>query len=86
MFYWLNDICETQLFAAFSETEVLANALVFFLAGYDTTSSTLAWMLYELSRHEDIQERILEEIRTVVGDNVGDNSAKVMHSYDIVQN
>ena len=75
LFYWLSNPCETQ-FAAFSETEVLANALVFFLAGYDTTSSTLAWMLYELSRHEDIQERILEEIRSAVGDNVRDQYKK----------
>ncbi len=40
------------------------------LAGYETTSSTLSWLLYELCNHPEQQKRIRQEIaevRTRVG-------------------
>ena len=40
------------------------------MAGYETTSGSLAWVLYELSRHPDIQDRLLKEINDVMQDNV----------------
>lgn len=33
-----------------------------FLAGHETTSSTISWALYELSRHPDFQNKVREEI------------------------
>lgn len=33
------------------------------LAGHDTTSATLVWVLYELSRHREIQSKLRAEIK-----------------------
>jgi cytochrome P450 len=43
-----------------------AQAFVFFLAGFETSSSTMTFCLYELSLHEDIQDRLREEIDVVL--------------------
>jgi cytochrome P450 len=33
------------------------------VAGHETTAATLAWIMYELSRHPEFQTRVREEIR-----------------------
>ncbi|KAI0701147.1 cytochrome P450 [Cerioporus squamosus] len=47
------------------EEEVLAQMHHLTAAGQETTSSTLSWMLYELSKHPEYQVRVREEIRAV---------------------
>jgi hypothetical protein len=43
-----------------------AQAFVFFAAGYETSSTTMTFCLYELSLHQDIQNRLREEIDVVL--------------------
>lgn len=51
-----------------SHEEILAQSILFFLAGYDATANTLALFGYELACHPDIQDRLIEEIDRVMKD------------------
>ncbi|KAL4709493.1 hypothetical protein ACJJTC_012830 [Scirpophaga incertulas] len=44
---------------------IAANAFIIFLGGFETTSSTLAFMFLELAANEEVQEKMREEIRQV---------------------
>ena len=50
-----------------SEEEIMGNAMIFFVAGYDTTASTLQFLVYELAVNPEIQERLIQEIDDVCG-------------------
>lgn len=46
--------------------EIIANTILFFVAGFDTSSSLMSFAVYELARHPNIQEKAREEINTVL--------------------
>ncbi|KAI0738426.1 cytochrome P450 [Daedaleopsis nitida] len=48
-----------------SDAELLAEMFTLTIAGHETSSVTLTFLLYELSRHPEYQERMREEIREV---------------------
>jgi cytochrome P450 len=56
--------------AALTDTEIRDQVLVFLLAGHETTSTALTFTLHLLGRHTDIQQRVRDEVDTVVGDRV----------------
>ncbi|KIJ23788.1 hypothetical protein M422DRAFT_39455 [Sphaerobolus stellatus SS14] len=43
--------------------ELIAQLMTLLLAGHETTASTMAWLLYELSRNQDLQGKLREEIK-----------------------
>jgi cytochrome P450 family 6 len=43
-----------------------AQVFVFFFGGFETSSTTMTFCLYELSLHQDIQDRVREEIDVVL--------------------
>jgi len=45
-----------------SEDEIVATALVFLVAGYDTTGMTLSYWAYAMSKHPEIQEKLQAEV------------------------
>nr|WCC58077.1 cytochrome P450 [Pharsalia antennata] len=47
--------------------EIVSQCFIFFVAGFETTSGALTFALFELSRHPEIQDRLREEIVTVLG-------------------
>ena len=47
--------------------EITAQSVLFFLAGFETSSTTMAFALYELSKHQHIQNQVRHEINTVLG-------------------
>ncbi|MFD4584594.1 cytochrome P450 [Streptomyces sp. NPDC058434] len=51
-----------------TDTEVRDELSTILFAGVETTTATLAWALYELATHPEVEERIVAEIREVVGD------------------
>ncbi|XP_062613446.1 cytochrome P450 3A24-like [Saccostrea cucullata] len=60
-----------------TEDEVTGNALLFILAGFDTTASSLTFMAYCLATNPDCQEKLIEEIDSTLG--------KEIPTYDNVQ-
>lgn len=50
----------------FGERDVADNVLTMLLAGEDTTANTLAWALYFLAGHPEVQERMAAEIATAL--------------------
>ena len=49
-----------------SMNSLAAQAFIFFVGGFETSSSTMTFCLYELSLHQDIQDRLREEIDVVL--------------------
>lgn len=47
--------------------DLVDNFLAVFIAGQETTSSQLSFTLYEILKHPEIEERILDEIEEVLG-------------------
>lgn len=45
---------------------ISANAFIIFLGGFETTSSTLAFLMLELAAHQHVQEKMRAEIREVL--------------------
>lgn len=46
--------------------ELAAQCFVFFIAGFETSSSTATFVLFNLARHQDVQEKLREEIKSVM--------------------
>lgn len=52
---------------AFDDDAVRDEALVFLIAGHDTTSAALAFALHLLARHPAVQDRVRDEVTAMVG-------------------
>ena len=51
-----------------SDENIREEVDTFMFEGHDTTSASMAWTLQLLGQHSEIQERLYEEIREVMGD------------------
>ncbi|GAV06340.1 hypothetical protein RvY_16350 [Ramazzottius varieornatus] len=61
---------EQRINRTLTADEVMAQSMIFLLAGFETTASTLTFMTYLLSIHPEIQERLRKEIQQVIGRDV----------------
>ena len=48
-----------------TDDEIIAQAFVFFIAGFETTASTLSFCSYELALNQDVQDKLCEEIKKI---------------------
>ncbi|KAL1783542.1 cytochrome P450 4F6 isoform X1 [Sigmodon hispidus] len=51
-----------------SDEDIRAEADTFMFGGHDTTASGLSWILYNLARHPEYQERCRQEVRELLRD------------------
>lgn len=58
-----------------TETEMVSQALLVLLAGYETTANTLAFIGHCLATNPKCQDKLIEEIREHIGNKVH------MHAY-----
>ena len=56
-----------NLILALSNNEILGQAAVFLVAGYETTSVLMSFFFYIMATHPQIQEKVYDEIQQVIG-------------------
>jgi len=66
LFLYLS-ICDFY-FVALNDKEILGQAIIFLIAGYETTSVLMSFFFYTMATESSIQEKVYEEIRQVFGD------------------
>ncbi|KAJ3021588.1 UNVERIFIED_CONTAM: hypothetical protein HDU68_009540 [Siphonaria sp. JEL0065] len=54
--------------AKLSKSEMKGNAFIFLFAGHETTAATLSFALALLALHQDKQQQLFDDIKTVLGD------------------
>ncbi|XP_005413823.1 PREDICTED: cytochrome P450 3A5-like isoform X1 [Chinchilla lanigera] len=68
---------ETESYKALSDGEIAAQSIVFIFAGYETTSSALSFIMYELATHPDVQKKLQQEIDAALPN-------KALPTYDVL--
>jgi len=56
------------------DDEIVANLLTFIIAGHETTAVALTWTLWLLAKDQATQQRVLEEVRSVAGNETIDST------------
>ena len=51
-----------------SDQQLRNETITMLLAGYETTAHALAWTIYAISEHSDLEHRLLEEIQRAIGE------------------
>ncbi|XP_008538325.1 cytochrome P450 3A12 isoform X2 [Equus przewalskii] len=53
---------EMDTHKALSDLELVAQSIIFIFAGYETTSTSLSFLMYLLATHPDVQQKLQDEI------------------------
>ena len=60
----------TDLILALSDLEIVAQSITFVLAGHNTTSNVLSFIMYALATHPDVQKKLQHEIDAILPNKV----------------
>nr|XP_022318271.1 cytochrome P450 3A9-like isoform X2 [Crassostrea virginica] len=86
------DLVQQMLFSkvkdgshAFSEREIVAQSMTFLLAGYETTSTVLAFFSHVLAHNQGVQKKLFEEVDSKIGETeVNYENVKELPYFDMV--
>lgn len=71
------------LFTEFEGDILLGQAAIFFTGGFETSSTTMSYAIYELARHPKIQEKLRLEIKTALKQSNGKISQDLVRTHYI---
>ncbi|GAB0089289.1 probable cytochrome P450 6a14 [Sergentomyia squamirostris] len=63
------DGAEEKEVGKITSNELIANAYLFLMAGFETSSTTMKFCLLELAQYPEIQNRVREEIKSILLNN-----------------
>uniref|UniRef100_A0A2A4JDS7 unspecific monooxygenase n=1 Tax=Heliothis virescens TaxID=7102 RepID=A0A2A4JDS7_HELVI len=78
---------QKEITRVWSEDDLIAQAVLFFIAGFETVSAGMSFLLYELAINPEVQERLAQEIKENDAKNGGKfdfNSIQNMQYMDMV--
>ncbi|KAJ8728460.1 hypothetical protein PYW08_016845 [Mythimna loreyi] len=78
---------QKQVNRVWSDNDLISQAVLFFLAGFETVSAGMSFLLYELALAPDVQEKLAQEIKETDAKNGGKfdfNSVQYMPYMDMV--
>ncbi|KAJ8728458.1 hypothetical protein PYW08_016843 [Mythimna loreyi] len=78
---------QKQVNRVWTDDDLIAQAVLFFFAGFETVSSGMSFLMYELALNPDVQERLVQEIKETDAKNGGKfdfNSIQNMPYMDMV--
>nr|XP_022918272.1 cytochrome P450 3A13-like [Onthophagus taurus] len=67
-----------------SEEYVIQELLLFLFAGYETTAHSISFALYLLSKHPEIQENVIKEIKAITSNDITHQHLQKMDYLDLV--
>ena len=62
-FLWRVLISHTHIRAGLSRKEIVANSIIFVIAGFENSKMLLTFLCYNLAMHKDCQDRLRKEIQ-----------------------
>lgn len=77
------DLDMTKLNAEFRQT-VMDHIKIFMFAGHDTSSSTICYVVYELSKRPDVLAKLLREYNEVLGEDAAQTASKIKEDPHVI--
>lgn len=83
---WETKIIHDESKKTLSVGEVAAQSFVFLIAGFETSSTTMSYCLYELARNPEYQKRVQQEIADVLAKHNGEITYESVSEMHLLEN